>query len=397
MSLLRVDSATHIFVVDSYLSFLKARETEQLGALVLWSLILLNSFFPGAFFLSIALAADLIRRCLPRDVLTKLIATVAIIMLVELPIAWFCRIWDRRFGTESGFGDPMAWSLYLFRYVLTLNNYFFPLIVIVAACLLKWRSIRANKIFENELNFLSLVVCATGLIGFSIISDYPFTRYITGIAPFVMFLGATCVEAVASNRNWLIWPLAALIAMTNVLHILPLPLLRLSSLQNPQWNTAGVDLHFLDTKNLRASFARGEVKALINVAAACPFLDYLRSIIHPPAGPIDLIVEYLRKNAAPTDRVKVSYGDLPLMFHTDLTITGSTETGPPGPEWIISRYFRPLRMDDEFFRQNSGYHFRPFTIPFPDLQWNNQPDPLYHYYNTPAANLAPPITILRKF
>ena len=385
-----------LLVVDSYLSVLTKPNSKHLAMIVVWGTIFLNSFFPGAFLLGVALTIDLIRRRPAGDVLKKLATTGAIILVLNLPIAWFCRIWDRRFGTESFFNDRAAWGMYLVRYLLTLNNYFFPFSVIIAACALKWKSFDRQKFLANELNFLFFVICATHLVGFAVLSDYPFSRYILGITPFLMFFASSCIETISFNKPWLIWPVAAVVTMTNVLNCLPLPLLRHTKLQDAQWTTAGIDLHFIDPKNVRFSYARGEVKALINQALEFPFLNYLRSLVHPPNGPIDLIVDYLQKNAAPTDRVKISYGDLPLMFHTDLTITGSTETGQPGPEWIISRHFRPLRTDDQFFRENSGYHYTKITIPFPDLQWNNQPDPLYHYYDPPAPDPAPPIVVLRK-
>ena len=84
------------------------------------------------------------------------------------------------------------------------------------------------------------------------------------------------------------------------------------------------------------------------------------------------------------------------MFHTDLAVTNSIEIGPPGPEWMILRRYRPMRTDEEFMRESSKHSYSKITIPFPDLQWNNQPDPLYHYYDTPSNELAPPITILKK-
>ena len=41
-------------------------------------------------------------------------------------MAWFCRIWDRRFGAQTGYDDAAVFGMYLLRYLITLNNYFFP-------------------------------------------------------------------------------------------------------------------------------------------------------------------------------------------------------------------------------------------------------------------------------
>jgi hypothetical protein len=386
----------NLLIIDMYWSSLSEPKLKSQIMLIVWTTALLNSFFPGAFLLIGALGIDLIRRKPDAEVLKRLAAAAVVILIVNLPMAWFCRIWDRGFGGESGYDDPTAWGMYLLRYLLTLNNYFFPFSLVIAAIAFRWKTIVGKNIFKDDLSFLFLTICVAYLIGFSLVSDYPFTRYIIGIVPFLMFFAATCIEAAAFNRRWLIWPIALVVVGTNLFQILPLPLLRQTNLQTAQWTTAGVDPRFIDSKRIRYSFARGETKALINIGAGFPIIDYLRSIVHPPRGPDDVIIDYLRTNAAPGDRVKPSYGALPLMFHTDLAIINSIDIGPPGPEWMILRRYRRMRTDEEFMRESSKYSYNKITIPFPDLQWNNQPDPLYHYYDTPSNDLAPPITILKK-
>ena len=111
--------------------------------------------------------------------------------------------------------------------------------------------------------------------------------------------------------------------------VLPLPLLRQTILQKARWSTAGINPDFLEPGKIGFSFARGEIKELINVPAGSPLLDFPQSRAPAARRPIDLLVEYLAKNAAPTDRVKISYGDLPLMFHTDLAMVSSADVGAP--------------------------------------------------------------------
>ncbi len=286
--------------------------------------------------------------------------------------------------------------MYLLRFLLTLNNYFFPLTLVALACGLRWRAIAQKNIFKDELSFLFLAVCVTQLIGFSLVADFPFTRYLIGIVPFLMFFAATGIETVSFNRQWLLWPVAITVVGTNLFQVLPLPLLRQTNLQAARWTTAGINPDFLERENISFSFARGEVKELINVPIGFPLVNYLRSIVRPPRGPIDWIVEYLGKNAAPTDRVKISYGDLPLMFHTALPVVSSTEVGAPAPEWMVFRRFGSMNVDEGYVRETSKYQYSKITIPFPDIHWNNQPDPLYHYYYPPSNDLAPPIVILKK-
>ena len=385
-----------LLIIDAYLSALKEPRLKYWLMLIVWSTALVNSFFPGAVLLAVALGIDLIRRRPSRNVWKGVAIAAATVLLVNLPMAWYCRIWDRRFGLQSGYDDPAVFGMYLLRYLLTLNNYVLPLSLILLACGLRWKAIAPKNIFKDELSFLFLAVCVTQVIGFSLLSDYPFTRYIIGIVPFVMFFGATCIEALSFDRPWLAWAVAIVVVATNLFQILPLPVLRQTSLQKARWTTAGINPEFLERENVGLSFARGEAKELINFPLGSPLLDCLRSILHPPRGPIDLVVDYLGKNAAPTDRVKISYGDLPLMFHTDLQVVSSSVVGSPAPEWMIFRHFNPMNMDEAFVRETSKYPYSKITIPFPDLQWNNQPDPVYHYYDTPSNDLAPPVAILKK-
>ena len=216
-------------------------------------------------------------------------------------------------------------------------------------------------------------------------------------------LGRTCLWEDEANtaliaRNILMCGLRRASDGTNLLNLLPLPLLRCTPLEEAQWTTAGIDRRFQASANVGLSFAKGEVKALIGLPAGFPMMDYLRSLVDPPRGCIDCIVDYLHQHAAPADRVKIAYGDLPLMFHTQLAITSSTDIGPPAPQWIIPRHFNRMAVDQEFMDTFSRCRYLKIILPFPDLQWNNQPDPLYHYYRTPAASseLAPPITLWRR-
>jgi hypothetical protein len=386
----------NLLVVEAYLGALKEFRRRHLALLILWLTALVNTFFPGAILLLLALGIDLIRRRPARRMLAAFAIAFGIVVILNLPMAVFCRIWDRQFSGQPGYSSFPVFAMYLLRYVLTLNNYVFPAILVLSAFLLRWRAIRWQEVFGGELTFLFGVICLTQLVGFALISDVPFTRYLIGVVPFILVFGARCLQAVSFNRRWLLWPLVVVVAGTNVFHVVPLPALQKSSLQAAQWNTAGVEQKYLDEGNTVFNFARGEVKALINIPAGLPLVDYLRSLPNPPRGPVDYIVDYLNEHALPSDRVKISYGDLPLMFHTRLRIVNSTEVGEPGPDWMIFRHFSPMRMDQAFLADTAKYDYTRIEIPFPDLQWNNQPDPLYHYFRTPAADRAPAIVLFRK-
>jgi len=386
----------NLLIVDAYLGWVQEPKLKREIALLAWTTLLLNSFFPGALLLGFALVLDLLRRRPARNTLTRFAITATVIVLLNLPMAVFCRIWNRQFATESIFHDPGAWWMFFVRYLLTLNNYFFPGVLVLAACVFGWKAIARKKVLGGEFDFLFLAICAAHLIALSVLSDFPFTRYMIGITPFLMFFAARCLEIAGLNRSWMIWPLAIVVINTNLLAVIPLRLVHHPTLQDAQWTTAGIDRAFIDPNRIRFSFARGEVKTLINISASFPLIDYVRSLVEPPQGPDDVIVDYLHKNAAAGDRVKTSYAAQTLMFHTSLAIIDPNEIGPVAPEWMVLRRFRPLKISEEFMRESNKYPYTKITIPFPDLQWNNQPDPLYHFCKTPSNDLAPPIVILKK-
>ncbi len=294
----------NLLVVDAYLSLLKESKFRHLTKLVVWVTLLVNSFFPGAFLLFAALVVDLIKRRPTRQQLKLFGTALGILVAVNLPMAVFCRVLDRKFGFQPGYSDWEVFGMYLLRYLLTLNNYVFPFSLILLAGLLRWRTLARGESFNGELSFLFLIICITQFVGFSILSDYPYTRYLIGMVPFFLFFGAGSIEVVSFKRRWLLWALVVVVLGTNLFQILPLPLLRRTRLQEAQWTTAGIEGKFLAGEDVGMSIARGEIKTLIGVSAGFPMADYLRSIINPPKGPIDCIVEYLQQNAAPLDRVK---------------------------------------------------------------------------------------------
>lgn len=387
----------NILIVKEYLRFMAEPKLKYIAGITIWATALYNTFPPGAILLCLALGIDFIRKMPNRKTLQLASAGLFLCIIINLPVFVFCRMWDRQYGVQPGYSGLHVFGMYLLRYITTINNYFFPVFVIFIAGLFNWKRIiqcSRNKI--NDEIILFIIICVTQIIGFSVLSDYPFTRYLIGIVPFILFLGAGCILSISAKRQWLSWIIVFIIVSTNITNLLPLSLMRGSDLKNAEWTSAGIDSQFLQAGNVGFSFARGEVGQLIRMAPGYPLLDYIKSIVNPPQGPIDVIVNYLNKEASPNDRVKISYGDLPLMFHTKQFITSSTEVGPPAPEWLIYRHFNPMTEDAEFARITRNYNYTTVELPVGDVQWNNQPDSLYHFYATPTIEMAPFVKILRR-
>jgi 4-amino-4-deoxy-L-arabinose transferase-like glycosyltransferase len=385
-----------LLVVHAYLQLLRDPSGRRVPALVCWATLLFNAFYPGAAILALGLAADLALRRPPAKILGLLALAGAVVALLNLPMAIYCTIWQRQYGAQPGYSDLEAFATYLLRYLLTLNAYFFPFLLFILAAALRWRDIARLTAPKNEVTRLLVTLCLVYLIAVALLSDYPFSRYLVGMAPFLLYLGARSIQVVSGGRPWLAWSLVALVLSTNLLHLMPALPLRASSLAAAPLTLAGVDLRVLHPGWMGVSYARGEIKELINLPVAATLPTYVASIVDPPMGPIDAIAGYLNEHAEPSDRVKIAYGASSLMFHTELEVVNSRQVGPPAPEWIIHRRFTQLRVSDAWLASLDRHAYDRIELPAADVQWNNRPDPLYHHFVSPAEGLAPNVWLLRR-
>lgn len=129
-------------------------------------------------------------------------------------------------------------------------------------------------------------------------------------------------------------------------------------------------------------------------------LKYANENIHHVPGPIEGIVTHLRTAARPGDTVFISYGDLPLRFHTALEVRGGqgcqSLAGWSSPDWVIVRYFfrfRPSAPGAEedaartiqFLRAEvTPSRYRRIDLPVVDTIWENIPEPDHRVVRPPS-------------
>jgi 4-amino-4-deoxy-L-arabinose transferase-like glycosyltransferase len=390
-----------VLLADAYLALLEDPRLRRGVLLIAWFTLLFNSLYPAAVLMGLVLGIDLLRRWLSGQrpsppVLRLLLVAAAGALIVNLPMAVYSTVWHRPFGSQPGYSGLDVFGVYLLRYVLTLNNDFFPLLLVLAAAAWHWRELVRRRWSEHPATALCLTACGVQLGILSLTTNYPFSRYMIGMAPFLLFLASGVLLRLSGHRVWLAGSLAGVVMLTNALHVLPLIPLRLTPLQDAQWTVAGVEGRFLEARNPSLSYGRGEVKELINQPVGLPIARYIGGLGKPAPGPIDAIVEYLAEHAVDSDRVKIAYGDLPLMFHTKLRVTNAHQVGEPAPEWMIPRHFSPMRTDATFRRETERHAYEKTELAMPDLQWNNRPDPLYHHFGSPDPDSAPPVQVWRR-
>ncbi len=115
---------------------------------------------------------------------------------------------------------------------------------------------------------------------------------------------------------------------------------------------------FVWSHALMASMARtsGVVRVRARIIEyRVPLAELVGELRDPPRGPIAATVEYLREHAGPNDVVVTSYGELPLKFHTRLTVYGGeTAQLPPAgvsADWLWPRHlgsYREVRASEEW-------------------------------------------------
>jgi 4-amino-4-deoxy-L-arabinose transferase-like glycosyltransferase len=385
-----------VLVTDAHLRLRAGEGKSAILRLALFATLLFNSFPPGAALLAVALGIDWLRSRPSAPVARNLAIAAAIITLANLPVAVYLRIWDRQFGVQPGYSDLRVFGLYLLRYLLSLNLFFFPALLALLAGALRWRSLARGRLLADDLTALLLAICTVQLLGFSLLSDYPFTRYLIAMAPFCFFLGARCVVAVAHGRSAAAWLLVAVILGSNLLALPALLPLRPTALGRAPWSSAGIDPAFLVPGDIGGSIARGEIGRLIRTPRASPLLEYLGALVRPAPGPMDALIAHLEAVAEPSDHITIAYGDLPLIFHTDLKVQRPGDEATPGdspPRFFVPRHFHPVPPSQLGALGIARSRYQELELGVPDYQWNNRPDPLYHRFAPSGSPEAPPLRL----
>ena len=117
-----------------------------------------------------------------------------------------------------------------------------------------------------------------------------------------------------------------------------------------------------------------------------PLVDIAYELTHDYDGPTEGIVKFLNKNAKPGDTVKLIMGDYAVMFYTDIKVDNENFTAETFPEWIIVRNdwisFKNLSAR---YRRRIESEYQKIELDYPDIMWENRPDPGYHKFKTVAG------------
>jgi hypothetical protein len=114
--------------------------------------------------------------------------------------------------------------------------------------------------------------------------------------------------------------------------------------------------------------------------------DYLYEITHDYDGPIEGIVKYLKENAEKDDLVAISFGEVSLEFYTSMRVVGLRNDEDITPalqaDWVILRKHWDSSRIRSFLEDLPRQGFESIPIDYPDLPFENIPEPTLHRFRT---------------
>jgi len=279
------------------------------------------------------------------------------------PFAWYYELWGRRSVQEGSWWDRAQDNLF------NMNEYVAPALVLLAAlALLAWRWKRLPSV-ERRLVAVSIAMILALVLWVPTVAPFAFLRYIIMVVPAAALVAAWLLVRAAGSRIAIAGLGAAVFIVTPWMS-LPLHAVVLS----PDWYTS-------------RPFWRSELSVLA-----------VNAFGHRP-DPNRLVVEWLQRNAAPSDQILINYEDAPLIFYLPNPIRGGIAAfrveddsqGPP--RFAVLRRSVPFVHWPVFDREVAKYQWQPVPLQAPDIVWGNNPDPIAQ---TEDPRTAPDLFIARR-
>jgi hypothetical protein len=281
-----------------------------------------------------------------RSAWRRTVTAGAILAAALAPFVYFYDLLHRGGDTEENL---------MFRFKSNLfntNEYVVPALVVLVALFLlftNWKSLAAA---ERRMVSLGCAILLALTVWVPVVTVYPFVRYSIIAVPVGAMVTAWVLVRIFGRHRWLAWTAAAAAIVTPVLSV---PLL--TFVPGPEWWQGSVWFR-VELNDMRA-----------------------RIFGHQP-DPNRLVIDWLRKNAAPTDEILINYEDFPLMYYLPNPIRGGIATFRVEDDARTPPRFLVLRRSVEFVhwpvfnREMMRYLWVPVPVKAPDVMWGNNPDPM---------------------
>ena len=277
--------------------------------------------------------------------------TGAVLAAAIAPFFYYYELWGRNMIPARDRVDIFWTNLF------NINEYVAPLLLVLAAALLLGYRWRFLKMSERHKIAIACAIPVALLPWVALATPDAFLRYVIMTAPLGGLLGGWFLVRVFPAR--LAWVGAIAMIFTPWLS-LPVRLLVPT-----------------DDRYEAANWWRSELPIAAN------------EIFGWRPDPNRLTVEWLRRNAAPSDEILINYEDLPLAFYLPNPIRGGIAAFRAEDDAKTSPRFVVLRRSVEFVhkpvyeREIGRYRWAEAPAKIPDIIWGNNPDPMM-WDNYPA-------------
>ena len=273
----------------------------------------------------------------------------------------------------------------LVRYGSDYFLFFLPLPLVLYLAYFPIRAFRnRNKSLMSDSTSFVLFIGLITTVNIVILALAPFvfTRYLVHLFPLAAILAGWCVVKAFDYSRYSGALLFMLLAGTNFLNIIPLDVF------------GKVDRPWHATYNML-------------VCPDIPLRLFLTEVTSDYKDVNQCAIEFFKKNANKDDTIFANYGDLPLMFYTDLQVYGGLQgrVPPPDrlPDWVLVRPFFGLARtgclfrSDDFLRKNVNLEkdYEKITLDCPAEMWGARPDPYNHRF-TPVPEPYTRLAVYRK-
>ena len=265
------------------------------------------------------------------------------------PFVYYYELWRRRSVQLD------TWSFRFQHNLFNLDRYVLPVAALVAASILIIRQWRQLTDPQRRLVAIAIGVIIALSLWVPTVAPEAFLRYMIPAAPIgACLLAWVLVRLLRRYRTAFTWVAATVITATSLLSMPLRPFLPPPS-------------RYLVVPD---AFIRPELSIVFS------------EIFTDQPDPNRIVIEWLKRNASPSDEILINYEDVPLMFYLPNPIRGgiaafrAEDDAVVAPRFLVLRRSVPFVHWPVFRRVFQRYHWVQIPTEAPDYLWGNNPDPM---------------------
>jgi len=280
----------------------------------------------------------------------------------------------------------LSWQGYpkrFFGFLLQLNNYIFPFILLPLLFLKRLKPVR------KQISLLLL--CIATVVLMSLPHSMPLQQYIVPSFPLFFLLLAILLTSTFPKYPLLPGLVGALLIISNLIHVGPLIPLKALVKDHPEW--------FQKSPYWQSAYAG----LMREIKVKSVYFDYLHEISHDYRGPLDAVVEFFKTHGKPGDSCYIDHEAEALAFYTGMKMISNPDLSPQhSPDWIVLRgedhlFVRPEDLSSKARNVKEVLQANAYTrieLDAPAIRVNNTYDIQIHLFYSPSST--DKITVYRR-